>query len=110
MTALLEAALTYAAVHLLVFPLVPDFDEIAPSHWLPQGLRTAPTIAHHYSGDLRPRKWGSRVSLRGSNPKPLTVRFGSKAHQPFFQRSQSSALCCGVNHIRAVPSIAHLLL
>jgi hypothetical protein len=29
---------------------------------------------------------------------------------PLFQRSRGSALSSGVNHIRAVPSIAHLLL
>ena len=32
-----------------------------------------------YIRDLRPAKWGSGISLHGSNPLTAHVRFGSKA-------------------------------
>jgi hypothetical protein len=33
---------------------------------------------HNYSRDLRPVKWGSGVSLHGSNPDPLMSALGQK--------------------------------
>ena len=43
-------------------------DEIASSHRLPQGLGPRQSI-DDYSRDLRQAKWGSGVSLHGSNPE-----------------------------------------
>jgi len=46
------------------------FDEIAAPHCLPQGLGSTPAMTD-YIRDLRPAKWGSGVSLHGSNFEPL---------------------------------------
>src|SRR5262249_26179854 len=54
-----------------------DFDEIAASHCLHQG-RDLRRIGRDYSRDLRSTKWGSEVSLRGSNYKPPMSALGQK--------------------------------
>jgi hypothetical protein len=54
-----------------------DFNEIAPSHCLPQGSGITPAMTD-YSRDLRLAKWGSGASLHGSNPEPLMSALGQK--------------------------------
>ena len=44
--------------------------EIASSHRLPRGLGTTPMCIDDYSRDLLLAKWGSGVSLHGSNAEP----------------------------------------
>jgi hypothetical protein len=41
-------------------------------------LGTTPVFKFDYSRDLRLAKWGSGVSLQGSNPKPLMSALGQK--------------------------------
>jgi hypothetical protein len=55
----------------------------------PKAQEHAKSVAH-YSRDLRPAKWGSGVSLRGSNPEPLMSALGQE--QTFSGQAPMSAL------------------
>jgi hypothetical protein len=52
------------------------FNEIASSHCLTPKGSGPRQLMHDYSRDFLPAEWGSGVSLRGSNSKPLMSALG----------------------------------